>query len=243
MRRLRRSVTGASESGSGTEPQIFGRSAQDGLRLHDTRDRSAVRVDDLRVHRDHVAADAERAADRLDVALAHRAEEARARLDRRGAGRSLGQVEERADARRAVGERPSAHRRASGRRPCRAPRARRAGAHFLAARVADRLDTEQAGQRHRDLPVHPREILTHRHRHHDPLQRRAAARARPARAPHRGGGLRERLVGGVDGLRRLHAARRRGGAQRAAPPRHRDRERLTRAAPRCSRRRRRRSRI
>jgi acyl-CoA dehydrogenase len=132
--------------------------AKNGLRLNDTRDRAPLAVDDLRLDDDDRPADLERTAHRLDVAVPNRTEEARARLDGRGPGRAVGQVEVRAHSRGTICER---HQRAAVHEASRSAQVLppdEAGAH-LAGRLVHTFDAEQAGQRHRLVPVDHAAIL------------------------------------------------------------------------------------
>ena len=84
------------------------RGQKHGLRLHDTGDVLPRGVVQIGLHDDCRPADVERPGGRVDVAVAHCAEEVRLRLDRCGSGRAVGEVEERAVRARRVGEDMSA---------------------------------------------------------------------------------------------------------------------------------------
>ena len=101
--------------------------AEHGLRLRDLgapgvrrASRSSVSTDDRR------PALVEDTRCRVDVAARHGAEEVRLRLDRRGRGGALGEVEERAQPAGRSPRGPSARRRAGSRPPCSGSRPRRA---------------------------------------------------------------------------------------------------------------------
>ena len=94
---------------------------------------------------------------------------------------------------------------------------------LAAQKLDDRAADSGGASRNESGPREHRGILSHPDRADHPVHRRPAARARTARSPDRRSGLRQRVVGRVDGSRRLHASRRRGRAQHpaAAGNRHR----------------------
>jgi acyl-CoA dehydrogenase len=131
---------------------------EDRLGLDDARHGAPFGVDDLRLDDDDRPADLERPAHRLDVAVANGTQEVGARLDGRGTGRAVGEVEVGAHPSGAVRER---HQRTAVHDTARGAEVlppRKPGTHLL-RRLDHAFDAEQARKGHRLLPVDHARIL------------------------------------------------------------------------------------